>query len=291
LLTWGGAVNDRNKPLKSSKRDTAPGGGRNGYWRYPIPPEEIPNIDELVIEDDEPVENFFVEKQYRLLTDPLYDSWDPRGRTFMALSNVGLFYAAKKPPLVPDVMLSLDVPVGGDPSLKENRSYFTWIVGKPPDVAIELVSDRRGGEEDFKKDEYARIGVRYYVIFDPEEFLRGGVLRAFNLVGAGYRRIQPSWLPRVELGLTLWQGTFQGMEETWLRWCDREGVVIATGNELAEQERKRLKQARQRTQRERQRTKQERQRAEQERQRAEQERQRAEQLAAQLRALGIKPKE
>jgi Uma2 family endonuclease len=260
---------------KSSKYSAKSSGGRNGYTRYPIPPETIPNIDDLVIEDDEPVESFFVEKQYRLLTDPLYASWKPEGHTFLAVSNVGLFYADKIPPLVPDVMLSLDVPVGRDVRRKENNSYFTWIIGKPPDVVIELVSDRSGGEEDFKLEEYAKIGVRYYVIFDPDDLLRGGVLRAFNLVRGIYRPLKASWLPRVGLGLKLWQGEFQGMSESWLRWSDREGVLIPTGEERAEQER--------------QRAKQERQRAKQERQRAKQERQRAERLAAQLRALGIEP--
>jgi Uma2 family endonuclease len=228
-------MGDSNKSINPSKRSAKPLGGRNGYTPYPIPPEEIPNIDELVIEDDEPVENFFVEKQYRLLTDPLFVSWKPEGRTFLAVSNVGLFYANKKPPLVPDVMLSLDVPVGRDVRQKENNSYFTWIIGKPPDVVIEIVSDRRGGEEDFKKDEYAKIGVRYYVIFDPDELLRGGVLRAFHLVRGIYRSRKASWLPNVGLGLKLWEGTYQGMTEpNWLRWCDREGIVVPTGEERAE---------------------------------------------------------
>lgn len=246
---------------KPSKRSAKSSGNRNGYTRYPIPPETIPNIDDLVIEDNEPVESFFVEKQYRLLTDPLHASWKPEGRTFLAVSNVGLFYADRVPPLVPDVMLSLDVPVGRSLKKKENNSYFTWIIGKPPDVVIEIVSDRSGGEEDFKLQEYAKIGVRYYVIFDPDDLLRGGVLRTFDLVRGVYRPRKTSWLPRVGLGLKIWQGEFQGMARSWSRWCDREGIVIPTGEE----------------------------RAEQERQRAEQAHERAERLAAQLRALGVDP--
>jgi Uma2 family endonuclease len=238
-----------------------PSGDLYGNLPHQIPPEVVPNLDDLVIEDNEPVESFFAEKQYRLLTEPLYVSWNPPDQSFMAVANVGLYYAAKQPPLVPDVMLSLNVPVEKDLSRKENRSYFMWIVGKPPDVVMEFVSDRRGGEEDYKKDEYARIGVTYYVIFDPQERLRGGVLRAFALRERVYQSIEAAWLPGVGLGLKLWGGEFEGKAATWLRWCDREGVVIPTGGE----------------------------RAEQERQRAEQERQRAERLAAQLRALGIEP--
>ena len=73
--------------------------------------------------------------------------------------------------------------------------------------------------------------------------------------------MEPSWLPGVGLGLTLWEGEYEGQPGLWLRWCDRQGVVIPTGRE----------------------------RAEQERQRAEQERQRAQRLEERLRALGVDP--
>ncbi len=202
----------------------------------PLPSQEWPNIDDLVIEDGEPVESIYAEKQYRLLTEPLYVSWKPAGgRTFVVFSNVGLFYS-KKPPLVPDVMLSLDYPVGRDLSRKENNSYFTWIVGKPPEVAIEFVSDRRGGEEDYKKDEYESIPVPYYVIYDPDNHLDGGILRVFALRGGVYRPAKTAWLPKVGLGLTLWDGVYEEWSErNWLRWCDRDGFLIPTGQERTEQ--------------------------------------------------------
>jgi Uma2 family endonuclease len=235
-------------------------------WRFSgdviLGPGEPPNVEALVIEDGKPVDSIFVERQYRLLTEPLYSSWTPPSCEFLALANVGLFYTHREPPLVPDVMLSLGVPSGRDLSRKENRSYFTWIIGKPPDVVIEIVSDLRGGEETDKKDAYARIGVTYYVIHDPRNRLHHGHLRAFSLRDGAYQPIEPSWLENVGLGLTFWAGEFQGQEHPqWLRWCDRNGVVIPTGQE----------------------------RAEQEKQRAEQEKQRAERLAAQLRALGVEP--
>jgi hypothetical protein len=86
----------------------------------------------------------------------------------------------------------------------------------------------------------------------------------------------------VGLGLTLWQGVYEGRADLWLRWCDQDGIVIPTGAERAEQERTRAEQAEQRVE-------QERTRAEQERTRAEQAEQRAAQLLAQLRALGVEP--
>jgi hypothetical protein len=38
----------------------------------------------------------------------------------------------------------------------------------------------------------------------------------------------------MNLGLTLWQGNFQGLEATWLRWVNQDGKKLLTGNERAE---------------------------------------------------------
>jgi len=208
-----------------------------------LAPQEIPNIDDIVIEDGKPVDNIFTEKQMRLLTEPLYSSWSGPGdgRPFLVLANVGLFYAVKNPPIVPDVMLSLDV-FAKDFSKEENNSYFVWIMGKTPDVTIEIVSDRRGGEETSKMRDYARIGIPYYVIFDPREILSRNVLRAFQRRGRSYQPSDPHWFPEVELGLTLWNGSFETWERQWLRWCDEEGRAIPTGHERAEQARAEIEQ-------------------------------------------------
>ncbi len=240
-------------------------------------PEDIPSLDDIKIDDGAPVDGIYAEKQMRLLVEPLQSSWPGPGdgRKFMALANVGLFYAVKKPPLVPDVMVSLDVEVGEDHRAKENNSYFVWILGKPPEVAIEVVSNTEGEEETRKFRMYAQLGVLYYVIWDPEKYLRSDPLRIFTLGENRYKPLGGGFLPVVGLGLTTWRGKFENMEDTWLRWCDASGGLIPTGMERAEQER--------------QRADQERQRADQERQRAEQSQQRAERLAAQLKAMGIDP--
>jgi Uma2 family endonuclease len=243
-----------------------------------LPPELWPNVENLVTEDDTPVDNIFSEKQQRLLTESLYSSWagPGEGRPFLALANVGLFYALHRPPLVPDMMLSLDVQAPReDIWAKRNRSYFVWEYGKPPEVVIEVVSNLEGEEAGRKLREYARIGVTYYVIFDPLEILHTGLLRVYALRERVYTEMGEGWLPAVGLGLTLWAGTYEGMEDTWLRWCDQQGRLILRGAERAEQER--------------QRAEQERQRAEQERQRAEQAEREVGRLMARLRELGVDP--
>jgi hypothetical protein len=234
----------------------------NGDAAYEIPAWAIPDYDKIVVEDNAPVESVFAEKQFRLLTESLYTSWagPGEGRTFAAFANVGLFMMMDQPPVVPDVMVTLDL-TPRDPLQRENRSYFIWVVGKAPDVVVELVSDRRGGEDGDKKAHYAASGVPYYVIFDPEEWLGSGMLRSFELKGRTYQPLADHWLPDVRLGVKLWEGAYENTPALWLRWCDREGRPIPTGAE----------------------------RVAIEQERAEQERQRRERLEAQLRALGQEP--
>lgn len=243
----------------------------------------IPDISNLMIEDDTPVDNFQSEKQQRLLVEPLYSSWLP-GIFFIAAANVGLFYALKQDPLVPDAFLSLGVQMPADWSQKQNRSYFVWELGKVPEVCIEVVSNKVGKELGSKKDDYARIGVPYYAVFDPlkqlqgKEELNGTLLKVWVLNAKKYVELpQPFWLETVGLGLTLWEGEFEGQLRLWLRWCDETVQVIPTGAERAALEE--------------QRANQERQRANKAETLLEHERQERTQLLERLRAMGINPDE
>lgn len=233
-----------------------------------------PDISHIETEDDTPADNIFSAKQQRLLVEPLYSSL-PIDYPFLADANVGIFYQLHTPPLVPDMLLSLEVEVNDDWWPKEHRSYFIWEFGKPPDVVIEVVSNKKGGELLRKLRNYARIGARYYVIFDPQTLLQDQPLAVYELHARGYQ-IRPDYLlPEVELSLTLWEGSYEGGRGPWLRWCDLNGVLILTGAEQAEYERRRAEE--------------ERKRAEGEHKRAEEERKRADRLLAQLRAAGIEP--
>ena len=255
-----------------------------------LAPEDIPDVEHLITEDDTPVD-MFAEKQQRLLTTALYESWHGPGnsRPFLAASNVGIFYSIHQPPLVPDVFLSLDVKLPEDLWAKQGRSYFTWTYGKPPDVVIEVVCNTLEGEIDTKMERYAWFGVPYYVIFDPIEQVQKGVLRAYELMPTRtYRERSPHILPGTGLGLRLWQGVFERREAPWLRWQDASGALILVWEEREEQIR-RIRQARERAQQAREQTEQERTRAQQARERAQQERARAKRLAALLRAHGISP--
>jgi Uma2 family endonuclease len=278
-----------------------------------LPPEVCPDVEHLVTEDDTPVDNIFSEKQQRLLTEPLYHwpDWAGERRSFIALANVGLFYAVGQPPYVPDMMLSLDVELPADLWPKKHRSYFVWQYGKPPDVVIEVVSNDEGDEDDAKLAGYARIGIRYYVIYDPQRILSDQAIRAFGLQPTGYQPLpEPTRLAGIGLGLEQWEGQYEDHHDTWLRWTDERGRLIPTGAECIEHQRQRAEAEKRRAEAEKRRAETEKQRAETEKQRAETEKQRAEaqeqraeaqeqraeaqeqraeRLAEQLRRLGVQP--
>ena len=244
-------------------------------------PGVMPDIQDLVTEDDTPVDNMPSEKQQRLLTEPLYSSWagPGAGRPFLAAANVGVFPQPGNPAIVPDVFVSLDVQVSENWWDREHRSYFVWEFGKPPDLVVEIVSNRRGREDGGKKATYAEMGVGHYVIYDPLAQVMPEVVTVYGLRDGGYKRQELLRFPSLGLGLMLWTGVFEDVPGAWLRWTDAHGVVIPTGRERAEQERERAEQERERAEQERERAEQERERAEQEHERAEQEHERAEHVA------------
>ena len=257
-----------------------------------LDPEDLPDLDQFVTEDGKPVDNMYVEKLQRLLTEPLYSSWPGPGenRTFLALANVGLFFSATEPPLVPDMMLSLDVPAKLHPHTKEHRSYFTWIMGGVPDVAIEIVSDLRGEEEGEKMRTYARLNIPYYVIYDPDEVLRHGVLRTFERSGKRYKAIPACEFDDIGLGLKLWDGEYEGHHDTWVRWCDLNGNLVPTGKERADDEKRRADDEQRRADDEQRRADDEKHRADDEQRRAAAKEARILRLEAQLQELGQEPR-
>jgi Uma2 family endonuclease len=227
----------------------------------------------VVVDDGEPVDGFFSEREMRLLPSSLYASWAGPGddRPFIALANVGLFYAPDLPPIVPDVMLSLDVRLLPSSLGKKSQSYFLWEYRKAPDWALEIVSNARSGEDTRKLRIYQSIGIPYYVLHDPDQIISDQVLRVYALEKGKYRLRKHTWFPLLNLGITLWHGSFEGWSDTWLRWVDADGNLILTGEEQAQHAKEQAKLAKETGRRAKKAMKE------------------AERLAAKLRELGIDP--
>ena len=271
------------------------------------PPPEEPDYSRIVTEDDEPIDGYFSALNMRLLTVALHSSWsgprprkDGKRRPFIADMNVGVFPSPYEPPLVPDAFLSLDVALPEDLLEKKNRSYFLNLMGKPPDVVVEIVSNDEGDELGDKKRRYAKMKVPNYVVYDPQKILGDAVLRGFALRGASYARAARVAFEaggtgfrfdEVGLGLLLWEGVYEQQHATWLRWCLPDGRLVPTGDEGRGAAEKRAEDERKRAEGERKRAEDERTGREAAEKRAEGERKERERLAARLRTLGIDPDE
>jgi len=184
-------------------------------------------------------------------------------------------------------MVSLDVTLPEDCRPKGRRSYFTWVFGKAPDLVIEVVSNREGSEVE-KAQRYARLGVRYYVIFDPEHWLGDRVLRGFVLHGLSYvELLDLSWLEELGLGLVTWQGRCEDMDGLWLRPCGPDKALLPLPTEVAEEAQAQADEERARAEAAEAKVEEERVRAETAEELAFQERDRAERFLARLRELGV----
>jgi Uma2 family endonuclease len=211
--------------------------------------EEVafPDASQLITEDDTPVDNFASEKQQRLLTSCLYSNL--KEQPFIAAANVGVYHIFSQPPIVPDVFVSFNVQMPQNWWDKENRCYLVWNFGKPPEIVIEIVSNKVGKELTDKFATYEHMRASYYAVYDPSLQLSKTPLRLFELRGMHYSEMAEPWLEQVSLGLTTWEGEFEGRQDIWLRWRNAEGNILLTGDEQAEQQRQRAQQAEQRADR------------------------------------------
>jgi Uma2 family endonuclease len=239
------------------------------------PKEYLPTMYDLPSEDpEEPgLPDEFHEFQPQLLRETFQPPNYPLAEVLIG-TDLNLYYDIRHPlwHKRPDWFVVLGV----DRATRQDDlrwSYVVWQEGVNPFLVIELLSPGTEAEDlgqtlreisqpPTKWEVYERIlRIPYYVVFDRYS----QQLRIFSLLPTRYQELalpEPRlWLEEVQLGLGLWQGSYQEAAGVWLRWYDAEGHWIPT---LAE-------------------------RAEQERQRAEQERQRAERLAARLRELNIDP--
>jgi len=177
-------------------------------------------------------------------------------------------------------------------------SYVIWQEEISPFVVVELASpgtekedlgetERDGEEPPTKWQVYEQIlQIPYYVVFNRYN----NRLRAFCLESGHYQELNIRetriWMPELELSLGFWQGEYQGINRSWLRWYNAEGDLILTDAEAAQQEARTAQQEARAAQQEARTAQQE---IEKERQKTAQAEQRAESLAQRLRELGIEP--
>ena len=159
----------------------------------------------------------------------------------------------------------------------DRRSYTPNLEGENPVIVMEFLSETEGGEYSNKHTyPYGKwyfyetiLKVPTYVIFEPVD----GSLEVYHLRGEKYQLATGNdqglyWLESMGLYLGVWFGTKEERTGYWLRWWDKNAIMLPWAIEIIAQER--LK-------------------AEQERLKAEQERLKAEKLGEYLRSQGINP--
>ena len=211
-----------------------------------------------------PPDEVFIASDLNLYYDPRHPQWYKRPDWFLVL-GVSRFTQQQ------DLRLS----------------YLVWQEGIAPFMVVELLSPtteqedlgqtlREVNKPPTKWQVYEQIlRIPYYVIFDRYT----NRLRVFRLEATRYQELSLSdgrlWLAEVQLGLGVWQGSFEGTTGLWLRWYDANGEWFPTYQEQAAKERLCADE--------------ERLRANEERLRAQRAELKAAQLAERLRSLGIDP--
>ncbi|MGI0493794.1 Uma2 family endonuclease [Alkalinema pantanalense CENA528] len=154
--------------------------------------------------------------------------------------------------------------VVGVPRLYQGKttrsSYVTWDEKVNPVMVIEFLSPGTEAEDlgPFSSKPQAPVTpgkppskftvyeqilqIPNYLIFNETD----RQLRYFRLENGQYEEQSIAtqnpriWIPEINLGLGLWNGTFRGIPQDWLRWCDADGNWLLTETEIERQARSRL---------------------------------------------------
>jgi Uma2 family endonuclease len=197
-----------------------------------LPPTQA----ELPYDDNETMESARHKVQMELLIDGLMPWVELRDDGYVG-GNMFVYYSTaqlrNKDFKGPDFFAVLGVPKG------ERRSWVVWEEGKAPDVVIELLSDSTAEvDKNGKKLIYQnQMRVPEYFWFDP---FNPGDWVGFSMQNKVYQPIpvnSQNQLVSQALGLALqlWQGTYKGINTTWLRWATLGGELLPTPEEQQRQ--------------------------------------------------------
>ncbi len=231
----------------------------------------LPTSDELPDSDDTPVDNEDQNFVPNLLLFLLEYIWKTRDDWYFGV-DMGIYHTtgvSPRVPVIPDGFLSLGVERrknGGSRS-----SYVMWEEEFiSPILTLEVVSHTYGDEYGKKLEIYRKLGIKYYVIYNPQFWRRDGHLpfEVYKLVDGDYQLQigEPLWMPEISLGIGRCVLPSDRFGREVLSWFDQKGDRYLTPEEQAEIER---------------------QMANIERQRADEAQKQVELLMAKLRSLGI----
>jgi Uma2 family endonuclease len=218
---------------------------------------EPPTSAELPCSDDTPVDNEDQNFLPNFLLFLLEFIWTSRNDWFFGV-DMAVYHTtgvSHLVPVVPDGFLSLRVErrKGG----KSRNSYVLWEENNiPPILVLEIVFLTPGVEYDKKLDIYAKLGVLYYVIYNPQYWQRDRhlPLEIYRLVDGNYQLQigEPFWMPEIGLGIGRFLRQFGSIQREVLYWYDEPGNRYLTSEEAERQARQQLELAQEQLKRYRQ---------------------------------------
>jgi Uma2 family endonuclease len=188
----------------------------------------LPSSNELPDSDDIPVDDENQNWIPNVLLMLLHNIWDSRQDWYFG-ANMGVYHTTGldlRVPVVPDGFLSLGVE-----RQKNNRprpSYVVWEENNiVPILTLEVAAWIPRGEYDEKLSLYAKLGVLYYIIYNPEFWQRDGhqPLEIYKLVEGNYQLQigEPLWMPEIGLGIGRCPEIFSGAINEVLSWFNERG--------------------------------------------------------------------
>lgn len=220
-----------------------------------IDPElRLPTSEELPCSDDTPVDNEYQNTIPNWLLAVLEQIWGNRQDWFFGV-DMGIYdreaQQKRAPAIIPDGFLS----VGVQRHKRSGKGRLSYVLQEENEVvpllALEYVSKTYGQEYDQKMKGYANLGVKYYVIYNPEYNRRNrhDPFEVYQLVNGAYQRQpgEPFWIPEIDLGIGRVQGELGGIRQEWLAWHDATGKPYPLPQELIRQLEEQLVEERQRT--------------------------------------------
>jgi Uma2 family endonuclease len=207
------------------------------------PKLRLPTSDELPDSDDTPVDNEEQNFLPNFLLFLLEFIWESRQDWFFGV-DMGIYHTtgvSPYVPVIPDGFLSLGV--DRRKAGKSRKSYVMWEENNiAPIFCLEIVSWTPGEEYDKKMDIYAKLGVLYYVIYNPDYWQRDRhqPFEVYKLVDGEYQLQigEPFWFAEIGLGIGRYRTRVRGIQREVLYWFDERGNRYKTPEEiLIEQQR------------------------------------------------------
>ncbi|MDX2242024.1 MAG: Uma2 family endonuclease [Leptolyngbyaceae cyanobacterium bins.302] len=218
---------------------------------FPHPPglytDLPPTQADLPDDDGIPMETERHKAQMDLLINPLKPWLDSRSDGYVG-GNMFVYYSLAQVKNQdfrgPDFFVVLGVPKG------ERLSWVVWEEGKSPDVVIELLSNSTAEADKHEKKLIYQNQMRVsdYFWFDP---FNPDDWAGFSLQQGEYQPIPLNSQNQLvssalKLALVQWQGAYNGIDATWIRWATLDGELLPTVEETTIEQRQRADRERQR---------------------------------------------